>query len=268
MGEMTGGNGTEGEKNKAKGGAKKKVDAAPVTVVFKVDLHCEGCAMKLKRSVKVFEGVEAVSADYSNSKLTVVGKVDPLELRERVESKIRKKVVLVSPNVPKKNTPPKDKKADDSKPKAPASSTVVLKIRLHCGGCIRRIRKSITKIKGVETVSFDPNEDLVTVKGTMDGETLPDLLRKKLRRSVEVAPSKKGNSAGGNKKKKGGNQADGDGKEDSVGGEKISERKDGGGAKADPIEYLGGKQPYGYRFELAQPPLFFSDENPNACSIM
>lgn len=125
-------------------------------------------------------GVEAVSADYSNSKLTAVGKVDPLELRERVESKIRRKVVLVSPNVPKKNTPAKDKMADDSKPKAvfirtsplvpspcrllcsasdlvrqffrkiaqPASSTVVLKIRLHCGGCIQRIRKRITKIKG------------------------------------------------------------------------------------------------------------------------
>lgn len=118
----------------------------------------------------------------------------------------------------------------------------------------------LTVSAGVETVSFDPNEDLVTVRGTMDGETLPDLLRKKLRRSVEAAPPKKDNNAAGNKKKKGGNQAEGDGMEDSGGGGKISERKDGGGAKADPMEYLGGKQ--------VQPPLFFSDENPDACSIM
>lgn len=60
---MAGGNGTEGEKNKAEGEAKKKADAAPITVVFRVDLHCEGCAMKLKRSVKGFEGIHPIAVD-------------------------------------------------------------------------------------------------------------------------------------------------------------------------------------------------------------
>ena len=35
--------------------AKREVDAA-VTVVLKLDLHCEGCAVKLSRSIKGLEG--------------------------------------------------------------------------------------------------------------------------------------------------------------------------------------------------------------------
>lgn len=35
--------------------------------------------------------------DVSSNKLTVVGKVDPEKIRDRVQSKTKKKVVLVSP---------------------------------------------------------------------------------------------------------------------------------------------------------------------------
>lgn len=292
------------------GGEKKKKEAAtstagPTPVILKVDMHCEGCALKIKKAVKGFPGVEAVSTDMASNKLTVVGDLDPLKIRERLESKTRKKVDLLSPapkpdpEPNKKPQPgPKDqKKPEEKKPKPPASSTVVLKIRLHCDGCIQRIRKTILKYKGVESVTVDSQKDLVTVTGTMDVSSLAPYLKEKLKRSVEVVPAKKdvgagekkGNAgaAGGEKKEKGGGGGDeeeekGKGKGKGEGGNKKKEKeKEGGGdqkqssaaaaMEANKMEYYGTYgQGYsnGYNIELVHAPQIFSDENPNACSIM
>lgn len=43
-----------GEKKAADGGGKKDDGAA--TVVLKLDLHCEGCAKKVRRSISHLEG--------------------------------------------------------------------------------------------------------------------------------------------------------------------------------------------------------------------
>lgn len=39
------------------GGGEKKKEDGVVTVVMKLDIHCEGCALKIKKSVKNFEGI-------------------------------------------------------------------------------------------------------------------------------------------------------------------------------------------------------------------
>ncbi|XP_021847225.1 heavy metal-associated isoprenylated plant protein 6 isoform X2 [Spinacia oleracea] len=77
-------------------------DGGSTTVVLKFDMHCEGCAKKVRRSMKNFNGVESVKTDCSAGKLTVVGKVDPVKIKERVEEKTKKKVELLSfqPNKP------------------------------------------------------------------------------------------------------------------------------------------------------------------------
>lgn len=51
--------------------------------------------------------MEKVTCDADSKKLTVVGKVDPVMLREKVEQKTHKHVELVSP-VPKKDGKGKD----------------------------------------------------------------------------------------------------------------------------------------------------------------
>ncbi|KAJ0967311.1 hypothetical protein J5N97_024228 [Dioscorea zingiberensis] len=295
----------EGDGGKKEGGGGGGGGGGQVTVVLKVDMHCEGCAKKVKKSVKGFEGVESVAVDHGSNKLTVIGKVDPWKLRDRVEEKTRKKVELISP----KDQPKKDdssakkadvpdggskdaKKPDEKKAKQVTASTVVLKIRLHCEGCIQRIRKTILKIKGVESVVFEAAKDLVTVKGTMDVKGLPATLKEKLKRSVEIVPAKKeGGDAGGEKKEKGG---DGGGEKKEKGGDGGGEKKKegggggGGGEKKDEkaaaaapamtmpapvmeankMDYYGPAGPYGYRIEMVHPPQLFSDENPNACSVM
>lgn len=42
-------------------GGEKKADASPITVVLKMDLHCEGCAKKVQSSVKHFEGTRSMT---------------------------------------------------------------------------------------------------------------------------------------------------------------------------------------------------------------
>ncbi|KAH0463211.1 hypothetical protein IEQ34_007793 [Dendrobium chrysotoxum] len=333
--EKNGGGSEKKKEGGGGGGGAEKKEEGPPKVVLKVDMHCEGCASKIKRWAKGFEGVEGVTLDMANNKLTVIGSADPWKLREHLEAKTRKKVEIVSPaNPPKKEADggkkaaaadgkkpangqkkseaagdSKDKqKPDDKKSKEPVASTVVLRIRLHCDGCIQRIKKTIFKIKGVKDVSVDAQKDLVTVKGTMDVNSLPSYLKDKLNRGVEIvsattggggggggsekkekpaaADSGGGGAGGGEKKEKGGGGG-GEKKGNGGGGGGEKKGKDGGGgggdggkkeelaqatASATPVmeanrmEYYGG--PYGYRAEMLHAPQLFSDENPNACSVM
>lgn len=138
-------------------------------------------------------------------------------------------------------------------------------------------------------MAIDKEKETVSVKGTMDVKALVENLTEKLKRKVEVVPPKKekaGDKEGekdkegsGKKKNKGGGGGGGDNHEEGI--EKIDYSR---------MEYV--PQPafgfgYGYgpgnlggysyvpvypeqmHFHLhAPPPQIFSDENPNACSVM
>ncbi|KAJ6755904.1 HEAVY METAL-ASSOCIATED ISOPRENYLATED PLANT PROTEIN 6 [Salix purpurea] len=251
---------------------------------------------KISHAVRHLDGVESAETDCAGNKLTVTGKVDPANIQARVEEKTRKKVEIVSPQ-PKKDGGAAagggDKKPDDKsekKPekqkeaeKPPQESTAVLKIRLHCEGCISKIKKIISKIKGVGSVTVDAAKDLEEKK---------------------EAPA----AGGGEKKEKEkGGEAKAE-KKDGDGGKK--EEAGGGGAKMEvsKMEYFGYpaptstywhdgvvgqnqvvesynnhyEHPYnqqgysatnqqgyvGDHHDTYHAPEMFSDENPNACSIM
>ncbi|PSS23649.1 Heavy metal-associated isoprenylated plant protein, partial [Actinidia chinensis var. chinensis] len=222
------------------GGGEKKVDVVKkdegaIAVVLKLDMHCESCATKIKRSVRSFKGVKEVKADIAGNKLTVTGKVDPANVRKKVEEKTHKKVELLSPqpivaaagdgdkkSEEKSGKKSGDKKADDKKPKLPVS-TVVFKIPLHCEGCIQKIKRCISKIKGVDSVAIDGKKDLVTVKGAIDANGLTPYLKEKLRRNVEVVLAKKEEGGGGDGEK--------NLKEKESGGDKKAKEGDGGEKK-------------------------------------
>ncbi|PIA37244.1 hypothetical protein AQUCO_03000081v1 [Aquilegia coerulea] len=292
----------------------KKDDNKMNPVILKVEMHCDGCAKKIVRSIKHFQGVEDVKADSSTDKITVFGKVDPVKLRENIESKTKKKVELLSAIPKKEKDSGEGEKKVEVKPekkKEPQASTVTFKTRLHCDGCTQKIYKSVSKIKGVEAVTIDQMQDLVTVKGTMDVNELPSFLKKKYKRNIEIIPPKK-NDGGGDKKEK---SSDGEKKEKGGGGDQKKESHEakvqdsmkaeltnrmeyygpvgygyghgygygnggyvvdnvhhppqygnGGfvGENVHPPQYGNG----GYVVDNVHPPQLFSDENPNACSIM
>ncbi|KAF8042690.1 hypothetical protein BT93_A1120 [Corymbia citriodora subsp. variegata] len=193
-----------------------------------MDMHCGGCAKKIRRVVRKFDGIEDVMVDIASQKLMVTGKVDPAMIKEILERKTNKKVEIVSPppkkdgggggdkkpeEKPEKKAEEKkteekkteDKKAEDKKPKE-----TKFKIRTHCDGCIQKMEKIISKIKGVSGVSIDGDKDLVSVTGTVDPKELAALLREKLKRSVEVLPpsAKKDDGGSDKKEKEGGGASD------------------------------------------------------------
>ncbi|CAN4119393.1 unnamed protein product [Withania somnifera] len=339
-----------GEKGKKNEGGEKKKSGEVVqnikkegnlTVVLKSDFHCEGCITKVVKATKSIEGVEKVMCDAESKKLTVIGKVDPVKLREKVEQKTHKHVELISP-VPKKDVKgksngdggdgdgdgggdekkkKKQNKEDDSKEnkgqgkknkeKEPPITTAVLKVHLHCQGCIQKIYKIVTKFKGYKEMKIDKQKDLVTITGSMDMKELAEMLKKHLKKEVEIVPPKK---EGGEKKDKGGDNGGengkGGGKGKGKGGEGNGEVK---GKVKDEVGVVNGGEemmimgsnvgngmqmmqqqvqfgyPYPYMygpigpvgpvyagdpFQNPYPPVsvhapqLFSDENPNACSIM
>ncbi|OIV92367.1 hypothetical protein TanjilG_09965 [Lupinus angustifolius] len=322
------------ETEKKPGGGDKKNDAS-ASVVLKLELHCGGCVKKIKKAVRHFEGVEDVKADISASKLIVIGKVDPAQVRDNLAAKTKKKVDLVSPQ-PKKDAgtggeKPPEKKAEEEKTvekrteaKTQKQRTVVLKTRLHCDGCIQKIRKIILNFKGAESLNIDGGKDLITVQGTMNVKDLLPYLSEKLKRNVEVIPPKKEKDKDkdieGEKKVKknkdkeivGDNNKQNGKKEESAVkvevnkmehhgygygygypsapiyaypyGHGESSASTGYAMEVQPSGYDGNyhvdqgynQQRYGY---VEQPPMYmhtqnypppqmFSDENPNACSIM
>ena len=136
--------GAKSEGEKKPDAAAEKKDDAKVVSVYKMDMHCEGCAKKIRSAVKhlegiikkprnyysfslsidsrklidfvINEGVEAVKTDCDANKLTVTGKVDPAKVKARLEEKTKKKVEIISPQ-PKKDGG--DKKPDEKAEKKP-----------------------------------------------------------------------------------------------------------------------------------------------------
>jgi hypothetical protein len=77
-------------------------------------------------------GAESVEAEATSNKLTVIGKVDPLKIRDYLHYKTKKKVEVISPQPQKQDTATanknnkEDKKSNDKKPDSDAKPKEVL----------------------------------------------------------------------------------------------------------------------------------------------
>ncbi|EER93056.1 heavy metal-associated isoprenylated plant protein 3 [Sorghum bicolor] len=319
---------TKTKTKKKKGDGDEAAALAVVyVVVLRMELHCDGCALKVRKAIKGAHGAESVRTDVAAGTVTVAGngKADPWDLRDRIQARMPAvDIAFVSPANPPP-PPPKDKDADaatakknnkgkgrhdkQTMPPPPPESTVVLNIQLHCKGCIDRIKRKANKIKGVKQVSVDTIKEQVTVKGTMDAKALPDVLSAKLKRRVtavvvtnknkdkkaaagpgdnhddnreqgeeEEAGGTNTTAGGANKKKnknckkqqQRGNAAavPGDDHDDEMASFWMSEEQQYP-MTIFPASYgRGGSVGPSYRVELLQGPQPFSDDNPNACSLM
>lgn len=336
--------------DKPKDGEEKKDDAPPPPpppppeeVEMRVYMHCEGCARKVKKILKRFDGVEDVVADSKSHKVVVKGKkaaADPMRVVERVQKKTGRKVELLSPIPPP--TPPEEKKAEEEpeppKPeekKEPPVIAVVLKVHMHCEACAQGIRKRILKMKGVQSAEPDLKASEVAVKGVFEESKLAEYVYKRTGKHAAVVKSEPvpapppesgaGDNTGAKeeekgqeeeKEKEGGGDGGGEEKkkeggkeEEKKDGEKQEEEKEGGGGGEKVEEKEGDKDaaaaaaasmymhyprfpfpggyyapPPGYVYQPVYPapayaayapphhqpmaPQIFSDENPNACSVM
>uniref|UniRef100_A0A0D9VPN3 HMA domain-containing protein n=1 Tax=Leersia perrieri TaxID=77586 RepID=A0A0D9VPN3_9ORYZ len=65
-------------------------------VVLRMQLHCAGCAQKVKKSIRHMDGVESVMADAATNTVVVSGTPDAAALKARIEAKTKKPVEIVS----------------------------------------------------------------------------------------------------------------------------------------------------------------------------
>ncbi|XP_047966899.1 heavy metal-associated isoprenylated plant protein 6-like [Salvia hispanica] len=238
------------KKAAAEGGGEKKVD--PITVVLKLDLHCQGCAKKVRRSVAHLQGVETVKADCDAKRLTVTGNVDPLWLREKLQIKTKKKVDLISPHPNNAAAAGADhnipQPVDTNNPKKAVVSTVTMRTKLHCDECADKIKRIIIKnFDGIDSLTTDLQKSLIIVTGTMNVNDLVTYLREKLKRGVEIVTPKKANGATttvvekkanevaavDSKEKASGGEQENKGKKSDIVGESGAKQKEGGGDKRE-----------------------------------
>ncbi|KAE9621808.1 putative heavy metal-associated domain, HMA [Lupinus albus] len=247
--------------------------------------------MRIKKAVRHFKGVEDVKANMSANELTVIGKVDSVMLRDKLVKKTRKKIDIVSH--PKKEDgaaeESPEKKSEKNEPK---KITVVLKTGMICvcDGCIQKVQKLILKVKA-ESASFAGNKELVTVEGTMVAEDLVSYMNKKLKRKVEVVqPKKEENNEvkgeSGEKENKeeenGSGEMEGevdvikiDGFDCGYNGHFMYRQNNNGyvnEGQESPVPSNEGSRVEQFPFimlpQIYPHPQMFSDENPNACSVM
>ncbi|OIW00258.1 hypothetical protein TanjilG_27509 [Lupinus angustifolius] len=276
---------------------KDQQPAPPPEIVLKVFMHCEGCARKVRRSLKGFPGVEDVITDCKTHKVVVKGeKADPLKVQERVQRKSHRQVDLLSP-IPKPQTE-EEKKPEEEKPKPeekkeePQVITVVFNVHMHCEACSQEIKRRIEKMKGVESVEPDLKNSQVSVKGVFEPAKLLEYVHKRTGKKaviVKQEPEKKEEPKEAAKEEKKGEEGEKD-KNGNGEGEENKEKKEGEEAK--PVEgnaeeeinkvidmkrneYYYNPPRYGFEREYyhaypgpAYPPQIFSDENPNACTVM
>ncbi|KAL7161875.1 hypothetical protein ACSBR2_042368 [Camellia fascicularis] len=310
----------------------------PQEIVLSVYMHCEGCARKVRRCLKNFEGVEEVETDCKTHKVVVKGaKADPVKVLERVQMKSHRQVELLSP-IPKPPAPEDAKKADEKevakpldKKQEPQVITVVLKIYMHCEACSQEIKRRILRMDGVESVEPDLKSSQVTVKGVLDPPKLVEYVYKRTGKQALIVKQEAEKKVEEEKPKEEKKADDSGAKDTGKGGEaSMKEKKDGGGEAAaavppaavvvaegdgesanvvelkknefyynyphnyqinpypEPYPYPNtnpypypNANPYPYPYpapmselyayppQHAYPsPQMFSDENPNACSVM
>lgn len=303
----------EGKKGEGGGGEEKKEDAPPPPpppppeeVVMRVFMHCEGCARKVKKILRGFDGVEDVNADSKAHKVVVKGKkaaADPMKVVERVQKKTGRKVELLSPMPPAEKEKKEEEKKEEPEPPKPEEKkeeptvlAVVLTVHMHCEACAQLIKKKILKMKGVQSVEADLKASQVTVKGVFEEAKLADYVHRRTGKHATIVKSEPvaaesagdGNAKDDKKAAEGGEEKKDDGKEEKKDGgdaggdgKDADKHKDGGNAgegeekDKDPaamahlyMHYPRFNHQSGYGYAYQYPPQLFSDENPNACSLM
>lgn len=241
--------------------SEEKKEEVPEEIVLRVFMHCEACAKKVAKSLSRFEGVEDVKTDYKTHTVVVKGKTaDPIKICERVHRKSGRKVELISP-LPK---PPEEEKKEEEpenkeekKDEPPPVITVVLLVNMHCEACAQLLRKRIRKMEGVESVDTDLTNGQVVVKGVLDPEKLVETVYKKTGKQAHIVPPPPPPPEEEKKEE--------EKKEEE---KKEEEKKEGEGENQNENIKKYEHWPRRYYVEYGQAPQIFSDENPNACSVM
>lgn len=232
--------------------AKEGVSAA----FYKLDLHCLECAHKIKNPLLRIQGVRSVDVNYEKSEIKVLGVFDSKKIHQRIERLSKRKVELLKVEANVKHTVVVEKVFKETKEAVVYTHTV--KAHLHCDQCAADLRKRLLRHKGIYNVKSDMKAQTVAIEGTIESEKLIKYIRGKLHKHVEIVSAKEIK-----KEEK---------KEKTEEIKKVEETKttmkviDVEEVKDVQEKLKASNTPYIIHYVYA--PQWFSDEDPNACSIM
>ncbi|KAK8635611.1 hypothetical protein V6N13_004340 [Hibiscus sabdariffa] len=254
---------------------KPKTDGV-ITAVYKVNLHCRQCACDIKKPLLRTQGVHGVELDVEKGEIKVKGNVDVIKIHKTIEKVSRKKVEIVSPQI---KIPDKEKAAaaPPIKPKETKKQvlrTTSMKVHLHCEKCGHDLRNKLLKHKDIYGVKSDVRAQTLTVEGTMESEKLLSYIKEKVHKHAEIISSKTVEEKEEKKKKEiVAVEAKKEEKKEIVTVETKKEEVVTVAATAATesgermiVKSTGATAPYFVHYVYA--PQLFSDENPNACSIV
>ncbi|KAL9429819.1 hypothetical protein AB3S75_025250 [Citrus x aurantiifolia] len=235
--------------------AAKNKDIGVITGVYNVNLHCPQCARKIEKRLLKIEGIHSVDADFEKAEIKVKGVIDVIKIHKLIQKTSQKKVELISPPLIKiKEIDAIAKETNkEIKEKELILRTTTLKVHIHCAKCEHDLRKKLLKHKGIYSVNADTKAQTVTVQGTIKSDRLLSYLRKKVHKHAEIVTSKQ-------EKKE-------EIKKDNENFEvKSTELSTKFVEFKEDVKSKESNVPYFIHYVYA--PQLFSDENPNACSIL
>ncbi|KAM7472376.1 hypothetical protein LguiA_010559 [Lonicera macranthoides] len=226
---------------------KEKVEEV-IIVAYKVHLHCPKCAHDIRKPLLRTQGVQTVDVKFESGEITVKGVIEEKKIHERLEKWTKKKVEIL----PK----PKIKAAVDKEKetKKEIIKTTKIKAYMHCDQCELDLKKKLLKHKGIHSVKTDKKAQTITIEGIIESEKLLTYMRKRVHKHAEIIAPKQEKKE--EKKEKVTIEVK------STETTKIVEFQEE--KKVEVKTKEGG--PYFVHYVYA--PQLFSDENPNACSLM
>ncbi|KAK8614955.1 hypothetical protein V6N13_068742 [Hibiscus sabdariffa] len=253
---------------------KPKTDGV-ITAVYNVNLHCRQCACDIKKPLLRTQGVHGVELDVEKGEIKVKGHVDVIKIHKIIEKVSRKKVEIVSPKIKIPDAAPPIKPKETKKQ---ILRTTSMKVHLHCDKCEHDLRNKLLKHKDIYSVKSDIKAQTLTVEGTMETEKLLSYIKKKVQKYAEIISSKTVEEKEEKKKEVVTVETK---KKEKKEVEKVETKKEIVTVEAKKEEVVaavvesgektivkssGATAPYFVHYVYA--PQLFSDENPNACSIV
>ncbi|XP_068634651.1 heavy metal-associated isoprenylated plant protein 9-like [Aristolochia californica] len=111
-----------------------------------------------------------------------MGEAKPEEAKAESKPKERKEEKVEQ----KKKEKEEKKEEAANPPPPPPPPPVVLLVDMHCVGCAKRVERCIMKVRGVEEVKIDINQNHITIKGIVDPQALCMRIQKKTNRRAKV----------------------------------------------------------------------------------
>ncbi|KAJ8747660.1 hypothetical protein K2173_024330 [Erythroxylum novogranatense] len=220
-----------------------------ITAIFKVNLHCQQCALDIKNPLLKTEGVQNVEVDNEKGEIKVKGRMDIIKVHKIIERVSKKRVVLISPQPKTSDTQSKNIRKE-KEAKQETTRTITIKVHMHCDKCEVDLRKKLLKHRGIYMVKTDMKTQTLTVQGTIECDKLLAYIRKKAQKSATVVETDT------KEKKATQTQVTKLVESSEVIKEEENNSKEGSNTNT----------PYFIHYVYA--PQLFSDENPNACFIL